>query len=139
MVRADLAGSGVMFTLETETGFPKVASISAAWGLGETIVQGAVNPDQYLVFKPLRDTPGTMPIIEKALGDKAIRMVCADEGGSDTRIVPCTPAERQSFVLSDAEICELGRWAVAVERHSARPASSATPRRSATSGTGRSW
>ncbi|WP_194744012.1 phosphoenolpyruvate synthase [Thermaurantiacus tibetensis] len=121
MVRADLAGSGVMFTLETETGFPKVASISAAWGLGETIVQGAVNPDRYLVFKPLLDTPGTAPIIEKALGDKAIRMVYADEGGSRTRVVPCTPAERQSFVLSDAEICELGRWAVAVERHYGRP------------------
>jgi pyruvate, water dikinase len=80
MVRSDLAGSGVMFTIDTESGFPGVATISAAWGLGETIVQGAVNPDRYVVFKPLLDTPGARPIIEKALGDKAIRMIYAEEG-----------------------------------------------------------
>ncbi|MCL6249729.1 phosphoenolpyruvate synthase [Altererythrobacter sp. KTW20L] len=120
MVRSDLAGSGVMFTIDTESGFPGIAAISAAWGLGETIVQGAVNPDRYVVFKPLLGTPGARPIIEKALGDKAIRMIYAEEGGHQTRIVPTTPAERQSFVLGDEEILELGRWAVAVERHYGR-------------------
>lgn len=121
MVRSDMAGSGVMFTLDTETGFPRVATISAAWGLGETIVQGAVNPDRYVVFKPLLDQPAARPIIEKVLGEKALRMTYADEGGRQTRIVPCTPAERAAFVLNDEEILELGRWAVAVERHYGRP------------------
>ena len=121
MVRSDLAGSGVMFTIDTESGFPGIATISAAWGLGETIVQGAVNPDRYVVFKPLLDTPGARPIIEKALGDKAIRMIYVEAGGRQTRIVPSTPAERASFVLDDDEILELGRWAVVVEQHYGRP------------------
>ncbi|AIT78390.1 phosphoenolpyruvate synthase [Novosphingobium pentaromativorans] len=121
MVRSDLAGSGVMFTIDTESGFPGIATISAAWGLGETIVQGTVNPDRYVVFKPLLGTPGARPIIEKALGDKAIRMIYAEEGGRQTRIIPAKPTERQSFVLNDDEILELGRWAVAVERHYGRP------------------
>jgi pyruvate,water dikinase len=120
MVRADLAGSGVMFTLDTETGFPRVATISAAWGLGETIVQGAVNPDRYTVFKPLLDQPGAQPILDKVLGEKALRMVYAGEGSGETRTVPCKPTEREAFVLEDAEILELGRWAVAVERHYGR-------------------
>ncbi len=117
MVRADLAGSGVMFTIDTETGFPGLATISAAWGLGETIVQGAVNPDRYTVFKPLLDQPRARPILDKTLGEKALRMVYAGEGSGQTRIVTCTPAEREAFVLNDEEILELGRWAVAVERH----------------------
>lgn len=121
MVRSDLAGSGVLFTIDTESGFPGIATISAAWGLGETIVQGAVNPDRYVVFKPLLDTSGASPIIEKTLGDKAIRMIYAEEGGRQTRIVAATPDERRSFVLDDDEILELGRWAVAVEKHYGRP------------------
>lgn len=121
MVRSDLAGSGVMFTIDTENGFPGIASISAAWGLGETIVQGAVNPDRYVVFKPLLAKAGARPIIEKSLGDKAIRMIYAEDGGRQTRVVPTTTAERQSFVLTDDEILELGRWAVAVEAHYGRP------------------
>lgn len=120
MVRADLAGSGVMFTIDTETGFPGVATISAAWGLGETIVQGAVNPDRYVVFKPLLAEARACPIIEKALGEKALRMVYAQSGSGETAIVPCSPAERGSFVLNDDEILELGRWAVAVEQHYGR-------------------
>ncbi|KFG88431.1 Phosphoenolpyruvate synthase [Sphingobium herbicidovorans NBRC 16415] len=120
MVRSDLAGSGVMFTIDTESGFPGVATISAAWGLGETIVQGAVNPDHYVVFKPLLENSAARPIIEKTLGDKAIRMIYAEEGGRQTRIVASTLAEQQSFVLNDDEILELGRWAVAVESHYGR-------------------
>ena len=121
MVRSDLAGSGVLFTIDTESGFPGIATISAAWGLGETIVQGTVNPDHYVVFKPLLDKPDARPIIEKTLGEKAIRMIYAEEGGRQTRVVPSTEAQRQSFVLDDEEILELGRWSVAVEKHYGRP------------------
>jgi pyruvate,water dikinase len=121
MVRSDLAGSGVIFTIDTETGFPRVAVISAAWGLGETVVQGSVDPDKYVVFKPLLETPGACPIIEKSCGAKAITMVYADGGGKRTRIVKTRPSQRGKFVLEDAEIIELGRWAVIVERHYGRP------------------
>jgi pyruvate,water dikinase len=120
MVRADLAGSGVMFSIDTETGFPDVAVISAAWGLGENVVQGAVNPDKCLVFKPLVGEGRYRPIIEKTLGEKAKKMVYAEGGSGRTRNVNATRRERESFVLSDDEILELGRWAVIVERHYGR-------------------
>lgn len=121
MVRADLAGSGVMFTIDTETGFPRTVTINATWGLGETIVQGAVNPDRYVVFKPLLDRPGACPIIEKALGEKAIRMVYVEEGSARTSTVATSQAQRAAFVLSDEEIIELSRWGVLVEAHYGRP------------------
>ena len=121
MVRADLAGSGVMFTIDTETGFPRTVTINATWGLGETIVQGAVNPDRYVVFKPLLDRPGACPIIEKALGEKAIRMAYVEEGSARTRTVATSRAQREAFVLSDVEIIELSRWGVLVEAHYGRP------------------
>jgi pyruvate,water dikinase len=121
MVRSDLAGSGVIFTIDTETGFPRVAVISAAWGLGETVVQGSVDPDKYVVFKPLLGTPGACPIIEKSCGAKAIKMIYADGGSKRTRIVATSPNERGTIVLEDAEIVELGRWAVLVEQHYGRP------------------
>ena len=73
MVRSDKAGSGVMFSIDTETGFPNVVIINAAWGLGENVVQGTVNPDEYTVFKPLLDNPELKPIIEKILGAKEKR------------------------------------------------------------------
>src|SRR5919106_1695113 len=120
MVRADLAGSGVMFSIDTETGFPGVAVINAAWGLGENVVQGAVNPDKYLVFKPLLDRAGCRPIIEKTLGEKAKKMVYAEGGSGQTKNVNATRRERESFVLSDDEILELGRWAAVVEKHYGR-------------------
>lgn len=121
MVRSDLAGSGVMFTIDTETGFPHVASISAAWGLGETIVQGAVDPDHYLVFKPLLERPDARPIIAKTRGGKAIRMVYGSQDDARTRVEATSAAEQLAYVLNDDEILELGRWAVAVERHYGRP------------------
>jgi pyruvate,water dikinase len=121
MVRADKAGSGVMFSIDTETGFPGVVVISAAWGLGENIVQGTVNPDKYLVFKaPLADSRFT-PIIEKTLGAKERKLVYSEGGSARTRNVNATRRERQSFVLSDREVLELARWAVAIERHYGRP------------------
>ena len=120
MVRSDLAGSGVAFTIDPETGFPDAVIISAAWGLGETVVQGIVDPDKYSVFKPLLDKPGKLPVIEKTPGAKAIKMVYDDGGSKSTRVVETTAWERRELVLTDDEIAELGRWAIAVERHYGR-------------------
>ncbi len=118
MVRSDKAGSGVMFSLDTETGFPRVAQISAAWGLGEPVVQGSVDPDVYRVFKPLLDDPALCPILERKRGAKRVKMRYAREG---TRTVATSRAERAGYVLSDAEVLTLARWAVAVEAHYGRP------------------
>ncbi|MDR3472077.1 MAG: phosphoenolpyruvate synthase [Devosia sp.] len=120
MVRSDLGGSGVMFSLDTETGFDKVVVINAAWGLGENVVQGAVDPDEYEVFKPLLANPDLVPIIEKRKGEKAIKMIYGSDS-TPTVNVPTSKAERAAFVLSDTEILDLSRWAVAIERHYGRP------------------
>lgn len=116
MVRSDLAGSGVMFSLDTETGFPRVVSISAAWGLGETVVQGQVDPDTHIVFKPLLDVPRRRPILESRYGAKTRKLVYARTGGQ-TALRRTTRAERDAFVLTDDEILQLARWAVAIEAH----------------------
>ena len=121
MVRADEAGSGVIFTIDTETGFPDTIVINAAWGLGENVVQGAVNPDEYRVFQPLLDNPDYMPIIGKRLGAKEKMMVYARGGSQTTKNVDTTNAERAAFVLSDEEIVQLARWADIIERHYDRP------------------
>jgi pyruvate,water dikinase len=121
MVRSDLAGSGVMFSLDTETGFPGVVVINAAWGLGENVVQGVVTPDKYLVLKALLAEPRYCPVIEKSLGSKEQKLLYGEGGSARTRNVPTTRRERESFVLTDAEIIELGRWAVAVEQHHGGP------------------
>ena len=120
MVRSDLGSSGVAFTIDTETGFPRAVIISAAWGLGETVVQGMVDPDKYVVFKPLLEKAGAVPVIEKDIGAKAIKMVYAEGGSKRTQVVETSRAERRALVLDDAEIVELGRWALAVERHYGR-------------------
>jgi len=117
MVRSDKAGSGVMFTIDTETGFRDVAVINAAWGLGENVVQGTVNPDEYMVFKPLLADPGLTPIIEKNLGAKEKKLVYAVGGTRTTKNLDTAKDERNTFVLSDAEILTLARWAVAIEAH----------------------
>lgn len=121
MVRSDVGGSGVMFSIDTESGFPRVAVISAAWGLGETVVQGTVNPDKYLVFKPLLETPGCSPIIEKTLGAKSRKMIYSKGGSARTRMVDTSEREQQSFVLADSEILQLARWAVVIEAHYGHP------------------
>jgi pyruvate,water dikinase len=122
MVRSDLAGSGVLFTIDTETGFPDVVVINAAWGLGENVVQGAVNPDEYVVFKPLLDVDNYRPIIEKAKGEKAQKMVYSQKGAiTPTKNVETSDLERAAFVLKDDEILELARWAIAIEKHYKRP------------------
>ncbi len=115
MVRADTGGAGVMFSIDTESGFPDAILINAAWGLGENVVQGAVDPDEYQVFKPFLDTPGLTPILEKRLGAKAIKMIL-DRDGSP-RNVPTSKAERAQYVLSDEEILTLARQAKVIEDH----------------------
>ncbi|WP_026553049.1 phosphoenolpyruvate synthase [Arthrobacter sp. H20] len=121
MVRSDLGSAGVMFSIDTESGFPRSVLISAAWGLGETVVQGSINPDKYQVFKPLLSTPHLVPIIEKTLGAKERKMVYSRGGHARTRTLDTTDQERRSMVLTDAEILTLARWAVSVEEHYGRP------------------
>ncbi|HVX81073.1 MAG TPA: phosphoenolpyruvate synthase [Devosiaceae bacterium] len=116
MVRADLGGSGVMFSIDTETGFDRIVVINAAWGLGENVVQGAVDPDEYQVFKPLLANAALTPIIEKRRGAKAKKMIYST-GERPTVNVPTSKAERAAFVLDDADILQLARWAVVIERH----------------------
>lgn len=117
MVRSDLGASGVMFSIDTESGFPGSVLISAAWGLGETVVQGTINPDKYQVFKPLLSVPQFTPIIEKTIGSKERKMIYSRGGHARTRTVDTTAQERRSLVLTDSEILVLARWAVAVEDH----------------------
>ncbi|WP_349627223.1 phosphoenolpyruvate synthase [Leifsonia sp. C5G2] len=121
MVRSDLGASGVMFTIDTETGFPDVVVISAAWGLGELVVQGAVDPDRYQVFTPLLDRPGAEPIIEKALGAKARMMVYGEGGTARTRTLDTPARRRAAFTLTDDEILQLARWGRSVQKHYGRP------------------
>ena len=122
MVRSDKGAAGVMFTLDTESGFRDVVFINASFGLGETVVQGSVNPDEYYVHKPTLQQ-GKRAIIRKKLGDKAIRMVFAGEATAErsTRIEEVPQAYRHQFALSDDELLELSRYAVTIEAHYGRP------------------
>ncbi len=121
MVRADLGGAGVMFSIDTETGFDRVVLINAAWGLGENVVQGTVSPDEYQVFKPLLADRALTPIVEKRLGSKERKMVYAGAEGGQTRNVPTSRAERARYVLDDAEILDLARQACVIEDHYGQP------------------
>jgi len=121
MVRSDIGGSGVMFSIDTETGWPHAVLINAAWGLGENVVQGAVTPDEYQVYKPFLDRQDVTPIIEKKLGAKEKKMIYAGLEGGDIKNVPTSKAEKEAFVLSDAEIVELARYAKTIEDHYGQP------------------
>jgi pyruvate,water dikinase len=121
MVRSDRAGSGVMFSIDTETGFPGTVVINAAWGLGEYVVQGVVDPDEYVVFKPLLDNPSLAPIIGKSMGAKERKLAYAHGSAKPTKGLATTERERRSFVLSDGEILKLARWGCAIEAHYKRP------------------
>ncbi|KAG9252373.1 uncharacterized protein F5Z01DRAFT_224770 [Emericellopsis atlantica] len=116
MVRSNTGGSGVMFSIDTETGFDNVVLINAAWGLGESVVQGTVDPDEYQVFKPLLNNPSLNPTLEKKCGGKASKVVYGIKD-TPTRTVPTSKAERAMFVLEDAEILQLSRWACIIEKH----------------------
>ena len=122
MVRSDLGASGVLFTLDTESGFRDVVFITSAYGLGEMVVQGAVNPDEFYVHKPMLEK-GRPAIVRRAIGSKLHKMVFSQSSktGKSTRVVEVPEAERHRFSLSDAEVLELARYALAIERHYGRP------------------
>jgi pyruvate, water dikinase len=126
MVRSDLGSAGVMFTIDTESGFPDIVLINAAYGLGENVVQGAVNPDEYYVFKPTL-LQGFRPILQKTLGSKEFRMIYDVGGGKMVKNVPVAPDDRNRFALTDDEIVQLARWACVVEDHFSRCRGQATP------------
>jgi pyruvate,water dikinase len=122
MVRSDLGASGVIFTLDTESGFDQVVFITSAYGLGETVVQGKVNPDEFYVYKrALRE--GKLAILRRGLGSKAVKMVYADarQSGQSVATVSVPEADRRRFSITDLEVAELARYAMAIEDHYGRP------------------
>lgn len=121
MVRSDLAGSGVIFSLDTESGLDRVILVSATWGLGENIVQGLVNPDEYWVFKHTLSDDHYRPILRKKIGEKEKKMVFATGEKGHTRTIPTLEEERTIPVLSDEEILCLARWTVLIEDHYKTP------------------
>ncbi len=122
MVRSDIGSAGVMFTLDTESGFRDAVFITSSWGLGETVVQGAVNPDEFYVFKPALES-GQFPILRKNLGGKALKMVYSDDPhpGKSVKTIDVDEADCMRFSLSDDEIVALARMAVTIENHYQRP------------------
>ena len=126
MVRSDLACSGVMFSIETETGFRDVVLINAAFGLGESVVKGAVNPDEFCVFKPTLRM-GFRPILQKVLGGKETKLVYNLGASGSVRTVQVFPDERARFALDDDEILTLSRWACLIEDHYSKKAGRHTP------------
>jgi pyruvate, water dikinase len=125
MVRSDLASAGVMFSIDTETGFQDAALITAAYGLGENVVQGTVNPDEYYVFKPTLKA-GFRPIFNQKLGSKELKMVY-DDGSKFTKNVSVSPHEREKYVLTEEEILKLAHWACVIEDHYSRIHETYTP------------
>jgi pyruvate, water dikinase len=125
MVRSDLASSGILFTLDTESGFRDVVTISGAYGLGEFVVQGVVTPDEWLVFKPTLQE-GHQPIIGRTLGSKEVRLVYAT-GTRTTRSEVTPPEQRRRFCLSDSEVMKLARWGCLVEEHYSQLAGHSQP------------
>ena len=133
MVRSDLGTSGVMFSLDTETGFRNVVLINAAYGLGENVVQGAVNPDEFLVFKATLDTAKN-PVISKNLGSKLIKKIYAtpsrlplsasrqgERSSSTIKDVAVAPKDRRRFCITDKQAAQLAKWAVIIEKHYKKP------------------
>ncbi|HFQ80080.1 MAG TPA: phosphoenolpyruvate synthase [Desulfobacterales bacterium] len=118
MVRSDSASSGVMFSIDTESGFKDAAFLTGAWGLGENVVQGAVNPDEFYIFKPTLKQ-GKRPIVGKRLGSKEIKMIYNDDPNADEPVqnIPTTAEERGSYVINDDEILQLAEWACIIEDH----------------------
>jgi pyruvate,water dikinase len=126
MVRSDLATSGVMFSIDTESGFADAVLINAAFGLGENVVQGSVNPDEYYVFKPTLKH-GYRPIIRRVLGSKEFKLIYDVGGSKMVRNVPVPIGDRGRFALSDDEVLELARWAVQIEEHYSAKRNCLTP------------
>ncbi|MEG4988651.1 phosphoenolpyruvate synthase [Microcoleus sp. BR0-C5] len=126
MVRSDLASSGVMFSIDTETGFKNAVLVTAAYGLGENVVQGTVNPDEYFVFKPTLKQ-GFRPILDKRLGSKTLKMVYDIGGSKYTKNVSVIAAEKNKFAIQDDEIIQLAKWAVIIEEHYSKVRGTYTP------------
>ena len=126
MVRSDLACSGVIFTIDTETGFRDAVLVSSAYGLGENVVQGSVTPDEFCVFKPTLKT-GFRPILRKTVGSKEFKLVYDTGGGRMVKNVPVPPADRERFSLTDDEVLQLARWACVVEDHYSAKRGKASP------------
>lgn len=122
MCRSDRGAAGVMFTIDTESGFDQVVFITASYGLGETVVQGAVNPDEFYVHKPILDA-GKYPIIRKTLGSKLIKMEFESDksAGRTVRTVDVAPEDRRQFAITDEDVIELARFASIIEKHYGRP------------------
>jgi pyruvate,water dikinase len=116
MVRSDLASSGVIFTLETESGFEDTIIINSSWGLGENIVKGVVNPDEYIVFKPTMKK-GYRPILKKIIGGKEFKMIYNKSSGETVKNIPTSKKEKEAICLTDDEILKLSEWAIIIEEH----------------------
>ncbi|MCG2697957.1 phosphoenolpyruvate synthase, partial [Candidatus Parcubacteria bacterium] len=115
MIRSDLAASGVMFTIDTESGFDKIVLINSIYGLGENIVQGKVNPDEFIVFKP------TQKIISRSIGCKLLRMVYNKNPKKPVKDMPVSPADQNKQSITDEQIIKLAQWAMIIEKHYNRP------------------
>ncbi len=120
MVRSDLGASGVMFTIDTESGYPDAVIINGSWGLGENIVKGKVNPDEFIVHKPTL-AKGFKPIIGRKLGSKATKLTYSVGGSATTRDVAVPAEDRKRFCLSDRDVLALARWGLQIEEHYGRP------------------
>ncbi len=125
MVRSDVACSGVMFTLDTESGFREAVVINGAWGLGEAVVQGMATPDEWIVFKPTLKL-GYRPLVTRKLGVKEVKMVFADDGGG-TQVRDVVPTQRNRFCLAGFEVLQLAQWACAIEDHYSKIAGKSQP------------
>lgn len=127
MVRSDTAGAGVMFTIDTDTGFPEVIMVDSAWGLGESVVSGQVDPDEHLVYKPTLHDEDLDPVLSSRIGAKRTKIVYASADGdapasaATTRTIDTSAAERDSSVLDHDEVVQLARWASVIEDHYGRP------------------
>ncbi len=119
MVRSDTGSAGVIFTLDPESGNRNVVLVTGAWGLGENVVAGRVDPDEFVLFKPALDT-GAEPVIRRRLGAKQTRIVVGARAGQTTRTIPVSPADRRRYCLAAEDLLTLGRWALAIEQHYGR-------------------
>ena len=126
MVRSDAAASGVMFSIDTESGFKNAVFITGSYGLGEYVVQGVVNPDEFYVFKPTLKE-GYKPIIGKKLGSKELKLVYSENSNERVKSVETTPEERNRFCISDEEILKLAKWACIIEEHYSKKKGKYTP------------
>ena len=127
MVRSDRGSSGVMFTPDTETGYPDVILVNSNWGLGENVVQGTVSPDEYLVYKPSLDIDGTMPILRKHLGKKEKTMILARGAGATTKNIETPSSRKRRFSLHDEDVLLLAKWAKTIEEHYSKCRNVSTP------------